>query len=735
MASGTTPARLQVARLGRLFAVIVLAAAAAAQGAPGGASENSPRPRLTGALKSDDEGPGTAAAGLQVDVYPNAARADTPSSSFRADNLSSLTFPGITKDSGVFSVSITGSLRPPYELAATSELVWDIRCHATPGLSVFLHLDDHLVCQSGHDNKTWIDFNPQAQIPFDGAVHSAKLKASYTVRVALLHHKPTKDIVPSFTVAYREVKRSNDLPPLTPPTSVGCFATSKEHLLLNATAADAAAKAGPDECSETCRAYSFFGLTKGRECWCGDTHGLDRKGPSSCGLPCPGNASALCGGLQASSVYQQHSSNDAIPLRPLPSSAFTGPARPAQLRWLNESRRLTEGRWGTYSRNSLTAHVLLPAGLMVKVGLCRLSSRSCKLDVPIDGLGSAVRLGAAAYDFSYTQLSFVHAGANVSVETTQQPARPGHGYSDLAVRVSAAGSFNISDYVLVAAALFADEGVPDASWHLPGTITVDAVGTGAIDAVAAGTGIPSVQLRGAQPTVSLGFSPAAGLSYLAWPLDADGRAVFGTDPTAKTSEQLNALLNKAAAKELATYAAVGEHAEAKFLSQLAGVWMMQHFPANPGLFAVTGGWSRIYTIFCWDSVFAAFQLSVDGGTGKELAYSTLATVLHTKTAQGLIPNFWQASQNGVSYDRTEEPLFAKVLLEMFRRHKDKWIVELLYPDVFDLLDWFWRKRRVGIGLIVLGTDVGLPVAPMPAGVNGGAGTWGGGRDECCDNSK
>ena len=33
-----------------------------------------------------------------------------------------------------------------------------------------------------------------------------------------------------------------------------------------------------------------------------------------------------------------------------------------------------------------------------------------------------------------------------------------------------------------------------------------------------------------------------------------------------------------------------------------------------------------------------------------------------------------------------------------------------------------------------GSDVGLPNAPTPAGVNGAAGSWGGGRDECCDNS-
>ena len=664
--------------------------------------------------------------GVQVDVFPNAARAGAPSASFRAANLSGLAFPAAS--GSVFSVSILGSLRPPHELAAASGEVWDVRCRATAGLSVFLHLDDHLVCQSGHDNKTWVDFKAQAQIPFEGARFAAKTNAAYTLRATLLHRGPTSG-TPSFTVAYRRVKRSN-LPPLEPPTPVGCFGASKQHLRLNATTADGATTNGPDLCSAVCAAYAFFGLSSGHECWCGDSYGADNRS-SGCSIPCPGNGTSTCGGPGSRSVYAQHSTDDSIALRPLPSSAFAGAARPAQLRWLNESRRLTEGRWGTWSRNSMTTHVLLPMGLLVKIGLCRISTRTCKLDVPIDGLGESLRLGPIANDFAYTQLSFTHAGANVSVETSQ--LGPG-AYADWAVRVRKASAFNTSDFVVVAAALMADEGVPDASWHLPGSITTaDSSGVGAIHAVAAGTGMPRVTLTGGQPRARLDdFSPTS-LPYLAWPLDANGSVAFGTGSSARSSQQLNALLDQAAAAELATYSAVGKHAEAKMVSQLAGMWMLQHFPANPGLFAVTGGWSRIYTIFCWDSVFAAYQLSIDGGAGKDLAYSTLATVLHTKTAQGLIPNFWQSSENGVSYDRTEEPLGAKVLLEMFQRYNDTWVVELLYPDLYDLLEWFWRKRRVGIGLVVLGSDVGLPSAPMPAGTII-VGSWDAGRDEAADNS-
>ena len=38
--------------------------------------------------------------------------------------------------------------------------------------------------------------------------------------------------------------------------------------------------------------------------------------------------------------------------------------------------------------------------------------------------------------------------------------------------------------------------------------------------------------------------------------------------------------------------------------------------------------------------------------------------------------------------------------------KDEWIVELLYNDVRDWSDWFWRERLLQpLGLIALGSDL------------------------------
>jgi len=75
---------------------------------------------------------------------------------------------------------------------------------------------------------------------------------------------------------------------------------------------------------------------------------------------------------------------------------------------------------------------------------------------------------------------------------------------------------------------------------------------------------------------------------------------------------------------------------------------------------------------------------------------------------------------------------AKVLQLMHAKYGDDWVVELLYEDCFDWLDWFWRRRREPpLGLIALGSDPfpncdttntmqaaryesGLDNSPMPA---------------------
>jgi hypothetical protein len=94
-----------------------------------------------------------------------------------------------------------------------------------------------------------------------------------------------------------------------------------------------------------------------------------------------------------------------------------------------------------------------------------------------------------------------------------------------------------------------------------------------------------------------------------------------------------------------------------------------------------------------DNIFATYMTSL---SSKEIAYSNFIQVIRSKTAMGFVPNY---SAGGTkSIDRTEPPIGAKVLLEMFKKFKDVWIVELLFDDLLAWNDWFVAERMLGAAL-------------------------------------
>ena len=93
------------------------------------------------------------------------------------------------------------------------------------------------------------------------------------------------------------------------------------------------------------------------------------------------------------------------------------------------------------------------------------------------------------------------------------------------------------------------------------------------------------------------------------------------------------------------------------------------------------------------------MLGLDTG-GKGYAYTSLAQVIKSKTAAGYVSNYASgSSKQGWS----QPPVGSKVLLELFRKYNDAWLVELLFDDLLDWSNWFVAARtRKPLGLICLG---------------------------------
>ena len=108
-----------------------------------------------------------------------------------------------------------------------------------------------------------------------------------------------------------------------------------------------------------------------------------------------------------------------------------------------------------------------------------------------------------------------------------------------------------------------------------------------------------------------------------------------------------------------------------------------------------------YVLFDWDTHFAAYMLSLDAA-GKELGYSVLIQVVKAKSAEGFVPNGYAPTRKST---HSQPPVGSKVLLEMYRRYRDLWLVELLLDDLLDWSGWFLEERTLPpLNMTALGGD-------------------------------
>jgi len=107
-----------------------------------------------------------------------------------------------------------------------------------------------------------------------------------------------------------------------------------------------------------------------------------------------------------------------------------------------------------------------------------------------------------------------------------------------------------------------------------------------------------------------------------------------------------------------------------------------------------------YVLFCWDNFFAGFMGSLGN---KYLAYSNLREILNEHTVAGFVPNLAYATGQ-VSADRSQPPVGSAMLLETYRIHGEKWIVEDMYPDLLRWNRWFAENRMNSSGALCWGSN-------------------------------
>jgi len=323
-------------------------------------------------------------------------------------------------------------------------------------------------------------------------------------------------------------------------------------------------------------------------------------------------------------------------------------------------------------------------------GICKISTKECLESTYIEDTKANIRVGPYAADKSYFQYFLDWNGVNISLSFS--------GGSTLDGVVEIVSAKNLSDYAFVVD--------PGMMWARAGTFDVSS--SSKIHFEPYGLNILDIQFMN---NSSNHLAKELG-HVMAYPFSSKNKLIafssYQTSQDAITTSiasSLKSLLDR-------TKQTYGDLSEVKLAVTSGVYWNYVYVPTEFGtIFPVSRSWNFIknsslsgfnYVLFDWDNFFASFLASADEDA-KNASYSNLIQIVKSRTSKGFVPNF--SAGGDKSIDRTEPPVGAMILKEIYMKYKDDWIVELLFPNLLTWNDWFLRERTHGeLGLISLGSD-------------------------------
>lgn len=351
----------------------------------------------------------------------------------------------------------------------------------------------------------------------------------------------------------------------------------------------------------------------------------------------------------------------------------TQPVDPAA-RLLAMNNRLSTG-WNTWNTNSVLSHVLLPEGFSVSLELLDHAHGDTLKEALIGkedyGTREHVVPGPHAYDGSYTELTIEWHQISLRV----QSAAKGNDLFLVITPVKDSGG----DSLIVN---------PQFLWGKKGEVKVGG------DAIAWKT--PAGKEEAVTVAAGNYSSTASNLMF-----SLDHVIVVCTDKS-KTAEDVERVIRDSRDKLEAAksrYKGVLDEYDAM---QTVLAWNVVYDQLNNRVITPVSrnwcvGWQG-WILFEWDNYFAAYMLSLDN---KELAFANAIAITKEITKGGFVPNFGSLACK--SEDRSEPPVGAFVVNEIYKRYPEKWFLR----EVFDeLLSWnrWWASSRDIDGYLCWGSD-------------------------------
>lgn len=344
-------------------------------------------------------------------------------------------------------------------------------------------------------------------------------------------------------------------------------------------------------------------------------------------------------------------------------------------------QKLSTG-WNTWYANSFLSHVLLPEGFSINICLTRPGNpeyvRNFFKAADIHQRPEKIIPGLRSDDGSYTSITVTYKDESIFVQTA---AEAGEQY----ILVSPVNSKE--NYVVVEAGLL---------WNRTG-----AVGRSG-DQLTGTFGNRTISVYTTQPPVADAYSVTSS-PHLAF---SSAQTLGICTGKQRTIDEISALIAKHRLDAERRISGFGELAAAFQAMQTILAWNSTYdAPNNRVIAPVSRAWSSGwggFVLFDWDTYFASYMLSL---FNKDLAYANAIEITKAITPDGFIPNY-QSPYGNTSWDRSQPPIGSTVILDIYKKYKEKWLLTEVYRELLKWNRW-WPKHRDRNGFLCWGSN---PVA-------------------------
>ena len=188
--------------------------------------------------------------------------------------------------------------------------------------------------------------------------------------------------------------------------------------------------------------------------------------------------------------------------------------------------------------------------------------------------------------------------------------------------------------------------------------------------------------------------------YFAVPLEGRVAVYTGSE---KTLDEVTAIIGAHRTAHQSKLDAHGSDREVFTAMQTILGWNLTYDPENDrAISPVSRAWSANwggYVLFDWDTYFASFMYSL---YNRDLAFANAVEVTKGITKRGFIPNCASA-YHIQSDDRSQPPVGSLMVLEIYKRHPERWFLEEVYDELLRWNRW-WPTARDHAGLLSWGSD-------------------------------